>query len=68
MSKNSELYGTRLEDIEVIDPQQVSIIVPIAELKETHKDHYQLFVNGMNTGILEKSQLRYLIEVIDNII
>ena len=38
------------------------------ELKEVHKDHYQLFLNGTNTGVWERSQLRHLIEVIDNTI
>ena len=38
------------------------------ELKEVHKDHYQLFLNGANTGIWERSELRHLIEVIDNTI
>ena len=36
------------------------------EIKEVSKDHYQLIVNGINVGILERSQVRYLIGKLDN--
>lgn len=38
------------------------------DLKEVSKDHYQLFLNGSNAGVWERSDLRHLIEVIDNTI
>ena len=37
-------------------------------IKEVNKDHYELDVKGINLGIFERSELRHLIEVIDNII
>jgi hypothetical protein len=40
-----------------------------AELKPTEKkDHYQMYINGANMGIWERSQVRQLIEVLDNAI
>jgi len=37
------------------------------ELKDTErKDYYKLVINGVNLGEWEKSELRYLIEKIDN--
>jgi hypothetical protein len=37
------------------------------ELRETKKDHYKLFLNGVDvTGEQEKSVFRHIIEVIDN--
>ena len=38
------------------------------ELKPADKDHWQLNINGVTMGIWERSQLRHLIEVIDNTI
>jgi|TARA_R110000803_G_scaffold207364_1_gene275260 hypothetical protein len=38
------------------------------ELKPIHKDHYTLIINGMIVGTFERSQLRQLIEEIDNTI
>ena len=37
-------------------------------IKQVNKDHYELDVKGINLGIFERSELRYLIEVIDNVI
>ena len=36
-------------------------------IKQVDKDHYELDVKGINLGIFERSELRHLIEVIDNI-
>jgi len=37
------------------------------ELKNTDKkDYYKFLINGVNLGEWERSELRYLIEVIDN--
>ena len=36
------------------------------EIKQVDKDHYELDVKGINLGIFERSELRHLIEVIDN--
>ena len=37
------------------------------ELKETErKDYYKFLINGVNLGEWERSDLRHLIEVIDN--
>jgi hypothetical protein len=37
------------------------------ELKETErKDYYKFLINGVNLGEWERSELRYLIEVVDN--
>ena len=37
------------------------------ELKETErKDYYKFLINGVNLGEWERSELRHLIEVIDN--
>jgi hypothetical protein len=38
------------------------------ELKPVHKDHYHLFINAVDLGVWERSQLRQLIEGIDNVI
>ena len=38
------------------------------ELKPVHKDHYHLFINGVDLGTWERSQLRQLIGDIDNVI
>ena len=36
-------------------------------LKETErKDYYKFLINGVNLGEWERSELRYLIEVVDN--
>ena len=37
-------------------------------IKQVDKDHYELDVKGINLGIFERSELRHLIEVIDNTI
>jgi len=37
-------------------------------IKQVDKDHYELDVKGINLGIFERSELRHLIEIIDNII
>lgn len=39
-----------------------------AEVKKVEKDYYQLNVNGNDLGTLERSELRHLIEIIDNAI
>jgi hypothetical protein len=36
------------------------------ELKPTKKDHYNLVINGVKLGEWERSDLRHLIETIDN--
>lgn len=36
--------------------------------KTTSEDHFHLFVNGVDLGVWEQSQLRQHIEDIDNII
>jgi len=37
------------------------------EVKETErKDYYKFLINGVNLGEWERSELRYLIEVVDN--
>lgn len=36
------------------------------EVKPTEKDHYNLVINGVILGEWERSDLRHLIEVIDN--
>jgi len=37
------------------------------EVKDSErKDHYKFLINGVNLGEWERSDLRYLIEVIDN--
>ena len=37
------------------------------EVKETErKDYYKFLINGVNLGEWERSDLRHLIEVIDN--
>jgi len=37
------------------------------EVKDTErKDYYRFLINGVNLGEWERSQLRYLIEVVDN--
>ncbi len=37
------------------------------ELKDAErKDYYKFLINGVNLGEWERSELRYLIEVIDN--
>ena len=36
------------------------------ELPKVKKDHYDLRVNGVSFGIFERSQLRQLIQEIDN--
>lgn len=37
------------------------------EIKDTErKDYYKFVINGVNLGEWEKSELRYLIEKIDN--
>jgi hypothetical protein len=37
------------------------------EVKDTErKDYYKFLINGVNLGEWERSDLRYLIEVIDN--
>ena len=38
------------------------------KILETKKDYYLLMVKGITIGELEKSQLRHLIETIDNAI
>jgi len=38
------------------------------EIKNVHKDHYHLFINGVDMGVWERSQLRQLLEDIDNAI
>ncbi len=39
------------------------------ELKDAErKDYYKFLINGVNLGEWERSELRYLIEVIDNAI
>ena len=38
------------------------------KIKQVNKDHYELDVKGVNLGIFERSELRHLIEVIDNTI
>lgn len=39
------------------------------DLKPTeHKDYYELSINGVKLGTWERSQLRQLIEDIDNVI
>ena len=35
-------------------------------IKQLDKDYYELDVKGINLGIFERSELRHLIEVIDN--
>tara|TARA_R100000951_G_scaffold92850_1_gene81315 strand:- start:29 stop:178 length:150 start_codon:yes stop_codon:yes gene_type:complete len=35
---------------------------------ETKKDHYLLMIEGVTIGQFERSQLRHLIEIIDNTI
>ena len=37
-------------------------------IKKVDKDHYELDVKGINLGIFERSELRHLIEIIDNTI
>jgi len=36
------------------------------EIEDVSKDHFQLKIAGSNAGIWERSELRNLIEVIDN--
>tara|TARA_R100001198_G_scaffold14860_1_gene7077 strand:- start:1043 stop:1177 length:135 start_codon:yes stop_codon:yes gene_type:complete len=37
------------------------------EVKDTErKDYYKFLINGVNLGEWERSELRYLIEVVDN--
>ncbi len=37
------------------------------EIKETKKDHYRLFINGVDvTGEQERSTFRHLLQEIDN--
>lgn len=36
------------------------------ELTEKVKDHFQLKINNIDVGVFERSQLRQLIEDIDN--
>lgn len=38
------------------------------ELKPQDKDHYKLVINGLDMGTWERSQLRQLIQDIDNTI
>lgn len=38
------------------------------KIKQVNKDHYELKINEINVGTLERSELRHLIEVIDNTI
>ena len=39
------------------------------EIKKTHRnDYFSLEINGVVIGIFERSQLRYLIEKVDNAI
>lgn len=38
------------------------------ELKEQDKDHWKLLINGVDMGTWERSQLRHLIQEIDNTI